>query len=452
MARKKKKPVQPQQPLSPKKYILTRARLLPVYKCLVNENWEKSKLASVIVTRKHSTGNITAGFFLVDLMARGVKDTHYVFNEREVDFFDNLYERWPMHPEEIPYPLAHNIIYGALEFAEDYNFKPHPDFDITSHILEEDTEEIELMDLEFGVNGKPFIMDGIPLDDFENVDEDIEGEDFDDHALTPDFGKWNDDDWRAFFSSAEKPPAMTLLRAFLELFDRWFNEHYASSLTDHPAATSLEDLEITYDDIDPYYFQNQKLPEETRKIVQELSSASGNDELERVKTKLHKLVARNPQNPVYHNYLALCFGALGDHLALRETVEKMVKEFPDYPFSKMAFANVLMDEGNMEAAEKLFTNRYTLPVLYPGRKIFHISELIAFNSTMMRLFLHKGDIEAVSVYYDTMSLLDEYDHMDGSAICVKVSEQFLRKKTEIALQYIHEKGYDVNSKTGATPT
>ena len=182
MARKKKKSNRSQQPPSPKRYILTRARLLPLHKCLINDDWEESKLASVTVTRKHSHGNVTAGFFLVDMMARGVKDTHYVFNEPEEDFFDDLHDRWPHHLEEIPYPLAHNIIYGALEFAEDHNFKPHRDFDITSYILEEDTDEIELIDLEFGVDGKPFIMDAIPLD--ADLAED---EDFDEDTIGPDF-------------------------------------------------------------------------------------------------------------------------------------------------------------------------------------------------------------------------------------------------------------------------
>jgi hypothetical protein len=42
-----------------------------------------------------------------------------------------------------------------LEFAEEYGFKPHEDFSkVAQYILEEDTESIELMDIECGKDGK----------------------------------------------------------------------------------------------------------------------------------------------------------------------------------------------------------------------------------------------------------------------------------------------------------
>lgn len=92
----KKKGIQQQQPLSPKKYILTRAQLLLVYRYLVNRNWDESKLASVTVTRKHSNGNITSGYFLVDMLALGVKDTHFAFNAPEEYFFERPYGSVPL--------------------------------------------------------------------------------------------------------------------------------------------------------------------------------------------------------------------------------------------------------------------------------------------------------------------------------------------------------------------
>lgn len=155
------------RPLTPKKYILTRARSLPLHKCLINKDWKESGLASIVVTRKHSNGNITGGFFLVDLLARGVKDTHYVFNEPEDDFFtqldDDLFK-------VTSYALVHNIIYGAVEFADEHNFPARPDFQVTEYVLEEDTEDIEFIDLEFGKDGEPFIIDTI-LDDDDDSEE-----------------------------------------------------------------------------------------------------------------------------------------------------------------------------------------------------------------------------------------------------------------------------------------
>ncbi|MDE5553840.1 MAG: DUF1186 family protein [Muribaculaceae bacterium] len=61
---------------------------------------------------------------------------------------------------EIPYEEAHNIIYGAISFAEDAGIEPHKNFEIGQYILEEDTEDIPLIDYEFGRDGKYFLVVG----------------------------------------------------------------------------------------------------------------------------------------------------------------------------------------------------------------------------------------------------------------------------------------------------
>ena len=56
----------------------------------------------------------------------------------------------------ISYELAHNIIYSGVAFAEDYGFMPPRDFtSITSHFLELDNDDIPLIEIECGMDGKP---------------------------------------------------------------------------------------------------------------------------------------------------------------------------------------------------------------------------------------------------------------------------------------------------------
>jgi hypothetical protein len=144
-----------QQQLSPKKYIETKARTLPIYKCWVNPDWEEAGIVNVIVARSHSNGHLTAGFYLVDLMCLGVKDTMYFFNEtkeriEEVLRFDqgNL--------AEVDYKLAHNIVYAGYDFAAEFEIHPHKDFAITKYILEEDTEAIPVVEIPVGdEEGRP---------------------------------------------------------------------------------------------------------------------------------------------------------------------------------------------------------------------------------------------------------------------------------------------------------
>ncbi len=145
--------------LSPKKYIETRARTLPVYKCLVNKDWRAASEANVIVMRRHVNGNITAGIFLIDLLCLGVKDTFYFFNEPERE----LYERFPTDVEEmfeeVAYALAHNIIYAGHDFALDFDIGPDKEFAVTKFILEEDNDAIPLIEIPVGNReGKPQLI------------------------------------------------------------------------------------------------------------------------------------------------------------------------------------------------------------------------------------------------------------------------------------------------------
>jgi hypothetical protein len=151
------------QMLSPENYIRQKARTLPVFECLVNTNWQESLIANVVVSRKHTNGNITAGLYLVDLACLGVKDTTWFFNIPMSEYRENLERFMTMEEgvDKIDYVLAHNIVHSGIEFADDYEFKPHKDFTgLTRYILDEDTDDIPLIEIECGVNGLPAYMQG----------------------------------------------------------------------------------------------------------------------------------------------------------------------------------------------------------------------------------------------------------------------------------------------------
>ncbi len=150
------------QMLSPENYIRKKARSLPIHECWITADWEDSGMASIIVSRRHTNANITFCFYLVDLLCLGVKDSSYRFNITETefsDFIERMEERMPV--EMIDYELAHNIILSAVEFAEEYGFKPHKDFaSVTEFMLEEDNDDIELIEIECGRDGKPLYVQG----------------------------------------------------------------------------------------------------------------------------------------------------------------------------------------------------------------------------------------------------------------------------------------------------
>jgi hypothetical protein len=122
-------------------------------------------LANITVARSHTNGNFTVGMYLIDLKCLGVKDAQYFFNMSPLDYRD-LMERQSesMEIEKVDYTLVHNIVLAGIEYAEDYEFSPHKDYGIARFILEEDTDDIELMEIDCGgKDGNPLYMRG-PLD------------------------------------------------------------------------------------------------------------------------------------------------------------------------------------------------------------------------------------------------------------------------------------------------
>lgn len=163
MAKKKSKNKskgQQQAALSPYRFMREKARTLPIGQCYIGPpDWQESGMAHIIVTRVRPSGNLVMASFLVDTFCLGVKDAGYHENMAPSDFEEYLDKyRRGMGLEEISYNEAHNIIYGAMAFAEDGGIKPSKDFYPAGYILEEDTDDIPMIEYDFGKNGKHLLI------------------------------------------------------------------------------------------------------------------------------------------------------------------------------------------------------------------------------------------------------------------------------------------------------
>lgn len=148
-----------QQALSPERYIKEKARLLPIVECWITDGWDKCGLGTAIVARQHKNGNYTLGIYMFDTFCCGLTDSLYHFNVPEYEYREMLEEgcaTLEMNP--ISYEELHNLIYGAVAFAEEAGLGPHSSFKLTQYILEEDTDEIPLIEYEFGKDGKHFLV------------------------------------------------------------------------------------------------------------------------------------------------------------------------------------------------------------------------------------------------------------------------------------------------------
>ncbi len=147
---KKKKKIVPV--ISPEKYIKTKARQLPLGKTYISRTSADEGVYIIAVTREHKGGRITVGVYLVDMYCLGVKDSFYYFSIPPEEFNEKILSSG-INYEEAEYVEAHNLIYGALEYAEEAGIEPAREFKVSEYILEPDDDRIPLIEFEFGHNG-----------------------------------------------------------------------------------------------------------------------------------------------------------------------------------------------------------------------------------------------------------------------------------------------------------
>lgn len=265
MAKKKSKNKnkgQQQPALSPYRFMREKARTLPIEKCYIAPpDWQESGMAHVIVTRIRPSGNLVMGTFLVDTFCLGVKDAGYHENMTPSNFeeYRNNYKKG-MGLEEISYNEAHNIIYGAMAFAEEGGIKPAKEFDPAGYILEEDTDDIPLIEYDFGKNGKHFLVVNpdrkeMPYyqilkknlgDDFEYVmpygDEDEDDDDYE------------DDDKDSLLSGITANDVKKALEGMLKMKEessRYPDEKYTYQYPDYPHTLSVRNQFIADELLSP---------------------------------------------------------------------------------------------------------------------------------------------------------------------------------------------------------
>ncbi len=156
---KKKKTAKQQTFLSPEQYVREKARTLEIGDCFINESYKENGLGHIIVSRLHKGGRKTIGCYMVDTYCLGVKDAfcRVRMEDYEYDDFINTLEK-EYHLMKISYNEAHNLIYGAIEFADEAGISPCKDFALAKYILEEDTEAIPLIEYEYGKDGKHLLV------------------------------------------------------------------------------------------------------------------------------------------------------------------------------------------------------------------------------------------------------------------------------------------------------
>jgi hypothetical protein len=151
-------------------FYLKNAREYPIWDCWVYADWEKSGISPVIVARKQSEDRVIFGVCLVDWWCLGIKDAFANADVSRSSFERNLPTMCSNAPQACSVEFAHELIYGAMEFAARYGFQPHKDFtrQMVDQVLDPPDMHPRTHNLQFGKDGKPFYASG-PYDDAHKI-------------------------------------------------------------------------------------------------------------------------------------------------------------------------------------------------------------------------------------------------------------------------------------------
>ncbi len=111
--------------------------------------------------------------------------------------------------------------------------------------------------------------------------------------------------------------------------------------------------------------------------------------------KLERLIAQYPKVPALYNYLSVAYIAKGNTTKFDKLNEMLIKDYPGYPVSRINQAMRHIMRSEFDKAEALLGNGISLNNFLPNRQIYHISEVVQFYETVVRLFIHKRQFDAV---------------------------------------------------------
>ena len=110
------------------------------------------------------------GVYLVDVYCMGLKNTFCNADMPTSRYHSELRDRMTAGSPNVScsVSLGHLIIYGGIEFARQFGFRPHEDFELSRHVLEPRSCIDPSERVEFGRDGGLLYMAG-PFDDLARV-------------------------------------------------------------------------------------------------------------------------------------------------------------------------------------------------------------------------------------------------------------------------------------------
>jgi hypothetical protein len=132
-----------------------------------------SGLVTVLVAVERGGSKVSVCGYLVDVYCLGVKNAlgpRGLDRRKLPEFVHQYFNSYGAPPVQAPLDLARHLVFGAVAYARELGFEPHPDFAAAAAYLEPWTGPSAIS---FGLHGKPFFMQG-PHDNAASVVKTLE--------------------------------------------------------------------------------------------------------------------------------------------------------------------------------------------------------------------------------------------------------------------------------------
>ena len=89
--------------------------------------------------------------------------------------------------------------------------------------------------------------------------------------------------------------------------------------------------------------------------------------------------------------------------------QELYEKYPDYLFAKIQYAELCLRNKDLQKIPVIFNNKFDLQLLYPERKVFHISEMLSFIGFMGEYSCQRSDFQQAERYLEILKELDPED-------------------------------------------
>jgi hypothetical protein len=420
-------------------------------------------MASVSIARKHTNDNITAGLYLVDLNCLGVKDAHYLFNLSESDYRRMISINGQLDLSSISYELAHNIIYAGLEFAKELGFNPHKDFSVAKYILEEDTDEVELIEIECGHEGKPMFVKSEWQSEQEanriiaqlertvgkgNYDyiipvtsERFEDEDIDFHEEEDEFSKLTFEEKQKLFHQllySMRGQDKEDHKKLRNLIDSVFKAMVDFDLIDELSDLYTDNLDVSILPIEEIPFElwgvepgNFIITDEITNLFIEAYNLT-NENTKQASKKVKELKKITGDIPAVRLLELMILQLDGKE---EESISVMLDNyatFPDYPLFKIQLLLVKMD--GFSIPDKLLNTMPDIQNLFDNRTSLHEIEFMNYILALIALIDNEASAEKLEALQWAVEELELPEHIDSS-----IYNEIMAIKFKLVIAYFSSK-------------